>query len=340
MKIHSSTILVVLLSFYLGCGNTAQNNPEIAENKRASSDLQKKDYRHEMRDFVIAISEYAKKRDSSFAIIPQNGIELVTDTGYGNGKPMTVYLNAIDGNGQEELFFGYKNDNKPTPKKVTEYLSSLLKVSQSHGNSIFTIDYCTSEKRIAKSYKGNYQFGFIPFVATERNLTIIPSVPDELDKKSGLDITKLSEANNFLFFLNYEEFKTKNAVLNAISKTNYDVVFLDLFFSDGTPFTSEEIKKLKTKANGGKRLVCSYMSIGEAEDYRYYWKKEWKSQKPSWLENENENWPGNYKVNYWNKDWQSIIFGNANGYLDKILNSGFDGVYMDIIDAFEYFENQ
>ena len=35
-----------------------------------------------------------------------------------------------------------------------------------------------------------------------------------------------------------------------------------------------------------------------------------------------------------------IIYGNNNSYLEKILDAGFDGVYLDIIDAFEYFENQ
>jgi len=80
------------------------------------------------------------------------------------------------------------------------------------------------------------------------------------------------------------------------------------------------------------------MSIGEAEDYRYYWKAEWKTNPPSWLAEENPNWPGNYKVRYWNEDWQNIIYGNNDSYLRKILDAGFDGVYLDIIDAFEYFE--
>ena len=82
------------------------------------------------------------------------------------------------------------------------------------------------------------------------------------------------------------------------------------------------------------------MSIGEAEDYRYYWQSEWNSNPPSWLDNEDPNWPGNYFVQYWNESWQNIIFGSDESYLDKIINTGFDGVYLDIIDAFEYFENK
>ena len=44
---------------------------------------------------------------------------------------------------------------------------------------------------------------------------------------------------------------------------------MDLFRLEKT-YTAAEILELKTKHNGGKRLVICYMSIGEAEDYRYY----------------------------------------------------------------------
>jgi len=85
-------------------------------------------------------------------------------------------------------------------------------------------------------------------------------------------------------------------------------------------------------------LVVSYMSIGEAEDYRFYWQSSWSSNSPAWLKAQNPDWPGNYKVEYWDSDWQQVIYGNNSSYLQKVLNAGFDGVYLDIIDAYEYFE--
>jgi len=80
------------------------------------------------------------------------------------------------------------------------------------------------------------------------------------------------------------------------------------------------------------------MSIGEAEDYRYYWDSTWRTGNPIWLDKENSDWSGNYKVRYWEYGWQNIIFGNDDSYLKKILDAAFDGVYLDIIDGFEYFE--
>ena len=34
------------------------------------------------------------------------------------------------------------------------------------------------------------------------------------------------------------------------------------------------------------------------------------------------------------------MFGNPDAYLDNILKAVFDGVYLDGIDTFEYFENE
>jgi len=116
------------------------------------------------------------------------------------------------------------------------------------------------------------------------------------------------------------------------------MLLMDLFYN-GEEFTAAQIDELKQKANGGKRMLISYMSIGEAEDYRYYWQTNWAVGSPSFIVKENPNWQGNYVVKYWETEWRNLIFGNDSSYLKKILDQGFDGVYLDIIDAFEQFEN-
>ena len=42
---------------------------------------------------------------------------------------------------------------------------------------------------------------------------------------------------------------------------------------------------------------------------------------------------------YWQPEWKDIIYGNDDSYLKKILDAGFDGVYLDIIDAYERYEH-
>lgn len=165
----------------------------------------------------------------------------------------------------------------------------------------------------------------------------IPSYPTKPYKENSNDINSLADAKNFLYLINPDKFSSKQKFIDAVNTTNYDVIIMDMFFDD-IEFSSVEINQLKLKNNGGRRLVISYMSIGEAEDYRYYWNKSWKVGSPSLIKKENPDWKGNYKVKYWKKEWQDVIYGNNNSYLKKIIDASFDGVYLDIIDAFEYFE--
>ena len=128
----------------------------------------------------------------------------------------------------------------------------------------------------------------------------------------------------------------------AIAASGFDLAVVD-YSADGSAesaFSPGTLDMMKRKPDGSRRIVLAYMSIGEAEDYRFYWQEDWSRNPPSWLDAENPDWPGNYKVRYWDPTWQSLIFGSPGAYLDHILDAGFDGVYLDIIDAFEYYEDQ
>jgi cysteinyl-tRNA synthetase len=300
-------------------------------------DIPDLDFKQEMRDFVQAISNYAKTAGQDFIIIPQNGQELITLNGDNKGKADLTYLAAIDGQGREDLYYGYDDDNKVTPAVETEYMADFLDIAKEYGIVILVTDYCSTPSKMDDSYSKNNLKEYISFAANHRELDNIPSYPSTPYDENDAVITSLGEIKNFLYLINPDQFASKQDFITAITATNYDLLIMDLFF-DEEPFTSNDIEALRDKANGGKRLVVCYMSIGEAEDYRYYWKSTWKKGNPEWLYKENPDWEGNYKVKYWMDEWKQIIFGNENAYLDKILNVGFDGVYLDIIDAFEYFE--
>lgn len=97
-------------------------------------------------------------------------------------------------------------------------------------------------------------------------------------------------------------------------------------------FSKWDINRLKSK----NIIPLAYLSIGEAENYRFYWEEEWKQNPPDWLDGENPNWPGNYKVKYWYKEWKKIIFL----YLDKIIDQGFSGVYLDLVDSYLFWADK
>ncbi len=312
---------------------------EVATEEEGSTSLTERDYRQDMRDFVQGISAYAKGINSNFIIIPQNGHELLIENGEENGIPAVAYLEAIDGVGREDLFYGYDDDDVATPISERGHMISFMDIAETNGIEVLVTDYCWTQSFVDHSYEQNAARGYISFAADHRALDNIPAYPIDPYNVHTSDITSLTEAKNFLYLIDPGSFPNKDRFLSIVRETDYDIGIIDLFYDD-IALTTEEVSSLKIKANGGSRLVIAYMSIGEAEDYRYYWQAGWETASPSWLVEENPEWAGNYKVRYWDKNWQNVIYGNDDSYLKKIFNAGFDGVYLDIIDAYEYFEDQ
>lgn len=149
-------------------------------------------------------------------------------------------------------------------------------------------------------------------------------------------------------------YQLQNATVSGLTTAPYDLVVID-YSKDGgdsQAFTRSEIASIK---RSGKK-VLAYLSIGEAEDYRYYFNSDWVRAKagapcsvarteraPAWLDESNTEWCGNYKVKYWMAPWQRILFGQPRGprksYLDRIIDAGFDGAYLDIVDGYEYWSS-
>jgi len=198
-------------------------------------------------------------------------------------------------------------------------------------------DYCYTPTRMSDSYTWNNAQGYISFAADHRELDNVPFFPTSIWNENDAVVSNLTDIANFLYLINPQQFNSRQDLVDAIAATNYDLVIVDCFFDD-EPYDAVQVAQLRQKANGGERLLVAYMSIGEAEEYRYYWQDDWADNPPTWIAAENPDWPGNYKVEYWQDGWQSIIFGNDDSYLDRILTTGFDGAYLDIIDAFEFFE--
>lgn len=201
----------------------------------------------------------------------------------------------------------------------------------------------------------------------------------------------------------------------ALAASSLDLLVID-YSSNGTAsgrLSASTVRRLKRKPDGGRRLVLAYFSIGEAEEYRQYWRPEWlttvdaegspaaappvtaapspapaatappatappatappattpplsgsagatapgmaagappparakpkrvlSDQAPAWLGEENESWSGNFSVLYWDEAWQALLIGRPGSYLDHIIDAGFDGVYLDRVDAFYEYDEE
>ncbi|MGH1461837.1 MAG: MJ1477/TM1410 family putative glycoside hydrolase [Neptuniibacter sp.] len=118
-------------------------------------------------------------------------------------------------------------------------------------------------------------------------------------------------------------YQLQNTDFTYLNSLEFTVAVVDI---DDAGLTSGQLTGLK---DDGK-TVYSYLSIGEAEDYRSYWTDEWNADRPEFILEENPNWQGNYKVAFWNSEWQQIIHTQA----AQIVASGYQGMYLDIVDAY------
>lgn len=103
---------------------------------------------------------------------------------------------------------------------------------------------------------------------------------------------------------------------------------MDYASSADHEFSSLEIELLKDN-----KKIISYLSIGEIENYRFYYPSLTQKVKGAI----NPLWKDNQTANYWEREWHDVI---VEQYLPKILNAHFDGVFLDIIDAFERFPDK
>ena len=68
---------------------------------------------------------------------------------------------------------------------------------------------------------------------------------------------------------------TRQEALNALTECGRDWLIIDPAFESGEAgkWTKQEINKIRLGHSG--RKILAYLSIGEAEVYREYWKAEW-----------------------------------------------------------------
>lgn len=80
-----------------------------------------------------------------------------------------------------------------------------------------------------------------------------------------------SDVNDWFYQLQYVDYET-------IAATRYDLLVIDGEPPQNAP-NRNIIERLKCGGDGEKLLV-SYITIGQAENYRYYWQPDWEVGNP------------------------------------------------------------
>lgn len=296
------------------------------------------DYRAEMIAFVTRLGAYARCRVPGFSVFPQNAAELGADPDY---------VTAVDGIGQEDIYYGYDGDGIATPAGVTADMEFDLDRFTLRGKLVLTIDYPFDDPavpsydsatlaRISDAFTRSRNQGYVPAVQV-RDLSALVVVPGFEPPPNDAPVASLDGVENWGYRLQPASGQSRSEYLAELASVPFDLLVTD-YSTDGTDGEALSPFEVDTIRAGTRGFLVAYMSIGEAEDYRSYWDPAWASTPPSFLAGENPDWPGNHKVRYWDPQWQALIYGSPGAYLDKILAAGFDGTYLDIIDAYECFE--
>lgn len=120
----------------------------------------------------------------------------------------------------------------------------------------------------------------------------------------------------------------------VLADSHYDLLVIDQARSIADLQDYDDallVSKLKQSANhlGGNKLVVAYIDVGQAEDYRWYWPL---ADSSLIAGPDPDGWVGNFPVKFWKAAWWEVV----RLYLDRILEDGFDGIYMDWLEAYDF----
>lgn len=322
LQVRNKYYLILTVIFFSACSKEKKEAPGIVD---------------QMQNFVINIAEYARNYDDSFIIIVQNGEELAfnnADTTGGIRNLHKSFFNAVDAFSAEEVHCSGTFN-------IDEYRREILLMlgpdyPDTQHKTIMVSDFMLDNDDLYRVLYMSDEFSLLYFIRLADNYDY-SQIPEFGNIGLDRDVTSLNLVYHYLCLLSTKNFSDRTQMIDLIASTYYDLVIIEPFFDDYM-LTPADVERIRFTPNGTKRLVIARISIGSAENYRYYWQNLWNTSPPDWIQNPYENHPGEYWVDFRYKDWQSIIYGNDDSYMKKIIDAGFDGVFLDNVEAYKQVE--
>lgn len=301
-------------------------------------------YRAFMREIIEDLALYAEKRDPTFIVVTRPGFDLLTwsrrefelaeikrdplaripqDAIVQAGTPMRRYIQSIDG--------FILNGQFCAPLRVPGTdLQDMLK----QGLKGMTIEHCKSPDQATAALQTAVKMGVVSHIDLDDTDDFTRTPTRRPSPENPRNVQTLLGARNMVMLLDSRTYETREEWFAAMAATNYDVVVTDAFYKGNRPLTKDEVHHLKFKEMGARRLVLARMSVGYAEDERFYWQRDWQIGQPTWIQALGPDRPGQYVVEYWNPAWKAII----GRYFAGIMDLGFDGVVLDGVEAYRRWE--
>lgn len=153
--------------------------------------------------------------------------------------------------------------------------------------------------------------------------------------------------------------------ISTLANSKYDMLVIDPTVTHDFTFNAKRTVSIlkSSRASDGihRKLVLAYIDIGQAEEWRWYWNgrptyeqfgecrdayiKSIQKWAPWVVACDPDGWAGNYPVAFWASEWKDIVIHGTdlgsdlglyfNSMLDEVIQDGFDGVYLDWVEAWE-----
>lgn len=352
-----SSALMVSSSAYAGLYGFDNIHPYTKEEQLLNMVVAPKNiinYRNLLRENITGLTHYAKANKPDFQIMVHEGQDLLTKSLW--EYHLEGYLKARnEGQDVEDPSF-LLNLKQTSPEfepvvgsASAEYLKSIDAIvvnnyfcsnravspiiRQEH-LKLFSIDECTDEKSFDKAISSSLKEGTPLYAFINSDTAFKKIVAQPIIKENAKNIFDLKSAQNIAFLLKDDLYADKQDFIDAVRASNYDVVVIEPYFRNKTPFTPDEINAMKYKKNGTRRQLLARFSVTEAKDNAFYWQPGWKIGSPEWLVRPSLSDEHGIITRYWNPDWKNYM----SRYFRGLIQSDYDGAFLTGLENHRYFE--
>lgn len=202
------------------------------------------------------------------------------------------------------------------------------------GRTLLSIEDCQGQKQVDAAYAGAERDRVLTYAAINAaTLNVLPKGHPRAENAAA--ITTITAAKNWLPLLRADRFGNKAEWVMAMERTNHDALLIDVAHRGSDPLTKDEVKRMRFKELGAPRLMLAVLPVGKAYDWRWYWQKGWEAGNPPFLMAPDNDDPGSFLTNVDDPQWKELL----GKYIAGIIDLGFDGVVLDDLDTYRWFED-
>jgi endo-alpha-1,4-polygalactosaminidase (GH114 family) len=299
-----------------------------------------------LRDIVIGLADYARKRDKHFNIVLLGGEDLLKrskrevlldqmqlpleEVAKGAVKPAGIIresmVNATDGLILTSSNCGGHFLNKTDRAQFSKRAVRLMFLAN-----------CQDEKKQQAVQKQAMVSKLVPLTPAMWRKGR-PEVPHTRPINENIDnVRDLRQVKNGMIIGSTDGYDSLDSYLEDLRGSNYDMIVIDAFFHDKAPLQKKIVETLRYKNVGSRRLVFALMNVSLATPNKFYWNTDWRPGDPAWLRPDGlTTVDGVFLTEYWNNTWKEIL----GQYFVSIMDMGYDGIVLEGLEANWYFDKK